>query len=385
MPIPASPRTRTCRELPARALCHSASRRASSRGRPTKGIMALARGEERSAPRRDNTPRRVGGFSGDLRLSPPPAHRERLFHASSAEGGENHVRYRRSSRSGASHLARGARAGDRPARPPRPGRAAAWVAADGRVGLGHARLSIIDLATGDQPIASEDEPLRIVVNGEFYDFERDPQRDLERRGHRFRTRSDSEIALHLYEDLGAACLHAAARRVRLRPLGRAATTRSSPRATASASSRSTTPCTAARCYLASEVKALLAAGRARRAGTATTFFAASPLLTALRPDRTLFEGIYQVPPGHYLLATGGQRPAGPLLGLRLPARPSDARPPATDAEYAERFARGAGRGGAAAAARRRAGRLLPQRRASTRAPCSGWRAPPRASRSGPSR
>ncbi len=46
------------------------------------------------------------------------------------------------------------------------------VAADRRVGLGHARLSIIDLATGDQPIASEDEALQIVVNGEFYDFER---------------------------------------------------------------------------------------------------------------------------------------------------------------------------------------------------------------------
>jgi asparagine synthetase B (glutamine-hydrolysing) len=62
-----------------------------------------------------------------------------------------------------------------------------------------------DLATGDQPIASEDEGLRIVVNGEFYDFER-AQRDLESRGHRLRTRSDSEIALHLYEDFGTACL-----------------------------------------------------------------------------------------------------------------------------------------------------------------------------------
>jgi asparagine synthase (glutamine-hydrolysing) len=80
-----------------------------------------------------------------------------------------------------------------------------WVSGDRRVGLGHTRLSIIDLATGDQPIASEDESLRIVVNGEFYDFER-VQRELESRGHRLRTRSDSEIALHLYEDLGTACL-----------------------------------------------------------------------------------------------------------------------------------------------------------------------------------
>src|SRR6516164_6259520 len=80
-----------------------------------------------------------------------------------------------------------------------------WVSDDRRIGLGHARLSIIDLATGEQPIASEDEGLRIVVNGEFYDFER-IQQDLESRGHRLRTRSDSEIALHLYEDFGTACM-----------------------------------------------------------------------------------------------------------------------------------------------------------------------------------
>src|SRR5207237_9456887 len=75
-----------------------------------------------------------------------------------------------------------------------------------RVGLGQERLSIIDLTTGDQPIANEDETLRIVVNGEFYGYEA-IQRELEQGGHRLRTRSDSEIALHLYEDLGAHCLH----------------------------------------------------------------------------------------------------------------------------------------------------------------------------------
>src|SRR5262249_37978494 len=69
-----------------------------------------------------------------------------------------------------------------------------WIAPHRRAALGHARLSIIDLVTGDQPIASEDERLRIVVNGEFYDYER-IQRELEERGHRLRTRSDSEIAL----------------------------------------------------------------------------------------------------------------------------------------------------------------------------------------------
>src|SRR6185295_15108138 len=78
---------------------------------------------------------------------------------------------------------------------------AIWLSADQRAGLGHTRLSIIDLTTGDQPIANEDQSIRIIVNGEFYDFERQ-RRELEQRGHHFRTKSDSEIALHLYEEFG---------------------------------------------------------------------------------------------------------------------------------------------------------------------------------------
>src|SRR5260370_32913965 len=81
-----------------------------------------------------------------------------------------------------------------------------WISSDSRVGLGHARLSIIDLTTGDQPIANEDESLRIVVNGELYGYE-EIQKALERHGHKLRTHSDSEIALHLYEKLGPQCLH----------------------------------------------------------------------------------------------------------------------------------------------------------------------------------
>ena len=81
-----------------------------------------------------------------------------------------------------------------------------WIFEGGRVALGHSRLSIIDLTGGDQPIASEDGRTRIVVNGEFYGYEA-IQRELEGSGHLLRTRSDSEIALHLYEDLGTQCLH----------------------------------------------------------------------------------------------------------------------------------------------------------------------------------
>jgi len=81
-----------------------------------------------------------------------------------------------------------------------------WMSEDKRVGLGHSRLSIIDLATGDQPIASEDGRTRIVVNGEFYGYEA-IQQELKASGHHLSTRTDSEIALHLYEDLGTQCLH----------------------------------------------------------------------------------------------------------------------------------------------------------------------------------
>src|ERR1700738_3229237 len=69
----------------------------------------------------------------------------------------------------------------------------AWLSPDRSVGLGHARLSIIDLTTGDQPIASEDGRKHIIVNGEFYGYEA-IQRDLQARGHRLSTKSDSEIA-----------------------------------------------------------------------------------------------------------------------------------------------------------------------------------------------
>src|ERR1700745_1390458 len=64
-----------------------------------------------------------------------------------------------------------------------------WRSPDGRVGLGHARLSIIDLANGAQPIASEDGRSQIVVNGEFYGYEA-IQRELVRAGHGLGTRSD---------------------------------------------------------------------------------------------------------------------------------------------------------------------------------------------------
>lgn len=73
--------------------------------------------------------------------------------------------------------------------------------ADGRCAIGMRRLSIIDLAGGHQPIANEDESLVVVCNGEIYNF-RELRRELEARGRRFKTHSDSEVVLHGYAEWG---------------------------------------------------------------------------------------------------------------------------------------------------------------------------------------
>ena len=72
---------------------------------------------------------------------------------------------------------------------------------DGAAGLGMRRLSIIDLATGHQPIHNEARTVWTVYNGEIYNFA-DLRRQLEGRGHRFYTASDTEVIVHLYEEYG---------------------------------------------------------------------------------------------------------------------------------------------------------------------------------------
>jgi asparagine synthase (glutamine-hydrolysing) len=152
--------------------------------------------------------------------------------------------------------------------------------------------------TGDQPIANEDGRIRIVVNGEFYGYEA-IRRELHESGHQLSTRSDSEIALHLYEDFGVQCLHrlrgefafvlwdetnrtmfAARDRFGIKPLFYTFHKET--------------------LYLASEVKALFAAGAPARWDAESVYHSVE---FGAHPVRTLFDNVFQVPPGHYLLAT----------------------------------------------------------------------------------
>src|SRR5229473_6964892 len=73
------------------------------------------------------------------------------------------------------------------------------------VGLGMRRLAIIDVAGGDQPIYNEDGSVGVVYNGEIYNF-LELRADLERRGHTFATRSDTEVVVHAYEEYGVECV-----------------------------------------------------------------------------------------------------------------------------------------------------------------------------------
>ena len=75
---------------------------------------------------------------------------------------------------------------------------------DGKVALGHNRLSIIDLSSGRQPILNEDNTKCIIFNGEIYNY-LELRNDLISRGHIFRTKSDTEVILHLYEEKGVRC------------------------------------------------------------------------------------------------------------------------------------------------------------------------------------
>ncbi|MHA2620367.1 MAG: asparagine synthase (glutamine-hydrolyzing) [bacterium JZ-2024 1] len=80
-----------------------------------------------------------------------------------------------------------------------------WTDSQGKIGLGFRRLAIIDLETGDQPIASENGKLCVVFNGEIYNY-RELRALLQAKGHTFRTQSDTEVILRGYEEWGTDCV-----------------------------------------------------------------------------------------------------------------------------------------------------------------------------------
>lgn len=186
---------------------------------------------------------------------------------------------------------------------------------DQNIGLGHSRLSIIGLADGTQPIANEDETLWIVFNGEIFNYV-ELRQELIKKGHHFRTNTDTEVILHLYEDHGVDCLKKlngqfalaiwnavekelfiARDRVGIRPLF--------------------TTVRNGRFLFASEIKALFLDPTIPRAIDLASL---QQIFTCWSPvgTRTVFQGIHQLQPGHYQVIRCQEEPSRPKPYWSIP-------------------------------------------------------------------
>ena len=171
----------------------------------------------------------------------------------------------------------------------------------GTLGLAHVRLSVIDLATGVQPLSSDDGQVTIVFNGELYDYQQHRE-SLERCGHRFRTTSDTEVLLHLYLEHGLECfsllngefafviwderfqrLIAVSDRFGVKPLFYHRTE--------------------TELFFVSEIKSLFTLPRVNRAFHPDYFV--SGFFGTFTPDTHLFENIHSLPPGHFVCLERG--------------------------------------------------------------------------------
>jgi asparagine synthase (glutamine-hydrolysing) len=171
------------------------------------------------------------------------------------------------------------------------------------VGLGMRRLSIIDLGGGHQPISNEDGSVWVVFNGEIYNF-RELRSELERRGHRFITASDTEAIVHLYEEYGSDCVD------RLRGMFAFALWDARRQQVVLARDRlGIKPLYYAeaggRLVFASELKAILQLPSIERR---LNWRAVQHLFTWLTtpPDESILEGIHKLEPGHILIARPDQ-------------------------------------------------------------------------------
>lgn len=179
------------------------------------------------------------------------------------------------------------------------------VIRDGKGTLGQRRLSIIDLAGGRQPISNERGDRHVVCNGEIYNW-RELRLMLEGRGYRFRTASDTEVILHLYEEYGPGCLQ------HLRGMFAFAIWDSREnRLFAARDHLGQKPLFYAvrgdRLLLASEIKALTAVddGLRKLSPQALDQYLA---LRIICPPGTMFRDIHKLPPAHYLLYRPGGEP-----------------------------------------------------------------------------
>jgi len=171
------------------------------------------------------------------------------------------------------------------------------------VGLGHRRLSIIDLTTGDQPIYNETRSVVVVFNGEIYNFH-ELARELEARGHTLATRSDTETIVHAYEDFGLECVK------RLRGMFTFALWDESQRRLVLARDRAGKKplyyhVDGERLVFASEIKALLKDPSIKRRisveGLSDYFTFGN-----IPAPGTVFQDIQQIPPGHLLVWEKGR-------------------------------------------------------------------------------
>ncbi|MDP6977910.1 MAG: asparagine synthase (glutamine-hydrolyzing) [Myxococcota bacterium] len=207
-----------------------------------------------------------------------------------------------------------------------------WVAPDGRWFLGHTRLSIIGLDNGAQPMSNASGDVQMVVNGEFYGY-RGIREELKSQGYVFQTDSDSEIALHLYHrdgmhlgkhlrgefaaviaDRKNRLMFAIRDRFGIKPLFYTVHEGG--------------------IYFASEIKSLLALGVPAR----WNYEAVQQEAYMFRPQsRSLFDGIYTVPPGHYAVAHRGEVSTYPYWDQEFPTAEELARDDRTDEEVVDGF------------------------------------------------
>ena len=191
-----------------------------------------------------------------------------------------------------------------------------YVDPRGRCGLGFRRLSIIDIAGGHQPISNEDGTVWVILNGEIYNF-RELRAELEKRGHTFRTRTDTEVLPHLYEEHGEACFE------RLAGMFAIAIWDENAGTLLLARDRfGKKPLTYAvhdgRLYFASEAKAILAL-----AGTPCELDPRSLhrylLFQYVPAPHSIYRGFRKLVPGHFLHLTAGEPPpAEPQPYWQLP-------------------------------------------------------------------